>query len=287
MGEMASTLAHELNQPLAAISSYSAGCLNQLERENADPSELKDILAKLGKQAQRAGQIIKRVHNFVRRSEPKREMVDINALIREAVALVEPDARKRLARIETALAPRLAEVPADPIMIEQVVVNLLRNGMDAMVDIPPAHRVLHIATRTRDGQVLIQVADRGRGIPPEAAARLFQPFYTTKAEGMGMGLNICRSIAELHRGKLGFEPNPGGGTIFTFALPIEPLCPRPPSPPPWPISSMTTRPSATPWNGCSRAAASPAHADLRRRIFWAPGAPPGAAAWCWTSAWRG
>ena len=222
MGEMASTLAHELNQPLAAISSYSAGCLNQLERENADPSELKDILAKLSKQAQRAGQIIKRVYNFVRRSEPKREMVDINALIREAVALVEPDARKHLARIEIALPSPLAEVPADPVMIEQVVVNLVRNGMDAMDDIPPADRVLRISTQTRDGQVLIQVADRGGGIPADVAQRLFQPFYTTKAEGMGMGLNICRSIAELHRGKLGFEPNPGGGTIFTFSLPVEP-----------------------------------------------------------------
>jgi two-component system, LuxR family, sensor histidine kinase DctS len=223
MGEMASTLAHELNQPLAAISSYSAGCLNRLESENADPSELKGILAKLGKQAQRAGQIIKRVHDFVRRSEPKRELVDINALIREAIALVEPDSRKRLVRIEPALAPHLAHVPADPVMIEQVVINLIRNGMDAMADTPVAQRGLRITTRSGDEQVLIQVADRGSGIPPEAAARLFQPFYTTKAEGMGMGLNICRSIAELHRGKLGFEPHPGGGTIFTFALPIEPL----------------------------------------------------------------
>jgi two-component system sensor histidine kinase DctS len=223
MGEMASTLAHELNQPLAAISSYSAGCLNRLESENADPSELKAILAKLGKQAQRAGQIIKRVHDFVRRSEPKREIIDVNALIREAVALVEPDSRKRLTRIETALAPHLAHVPADPVMVEQVVINLIRNGMDAMADTPVAQRGLRISTRSGDKQVLIQVADRGAGIPPETAARLFQPFYTTKAEGMGMGLNICRSIAELHRGKLGFEGNPGGGTIFTFSLPIEPL----------------------------------------------------------------
>jgi two-component system, LuxR family, sensor histidine kinase DctS len=223
MGEMASTLAHELNQPLAAISSYSAGCLNRLEGENADPSELKGILAKLSKQAQRAGQIIKRVHDFVRRSEPKRELVDINTLIREAVALVEPDSRKRLVRIETALAPSLARVPADPVMVEQVVINLIRNGMDAMAENAASNRKLRIGTRTQDGQVLIQVADHGSGIPPEVAVRLFQPFYTTKAEGMGMGLNICRSIAELHRGKLGFEPNPGGGTIFTFALPIEAL----------------------------------------------------------------
>jgi two-component system sensor histidine kinase DctS len=223
MGEMASTLAHELNQPLAAISSYSAGCLNRLESDNADPGELKGIMVKLSKQAQRAGQIIKRVHDFVRRSEPKRELIDVNALIREAVALVEPNSRKHLVRIQADLAPGLPEVPADPVMIEQVVVNLLRNAMDAMAETPPARRLLSIATRVEGGQVLIRVADRGGGIPPEAAARLFQPFFTTKAEGMGMGLNICRSIAELHRGKLGFEANPGGGTIFTFSLPIESL----------------------------------------------------------------
>jgi len=223
MGEMASTLAHELNQPLAAISSYSAGCLNRLESENVDPSELKGILAKLGKQAQRAGQIIKRVHDFVRRSEPKRELVDINSLIQEAVALAEPDARKHQARIEIHLAAALSEVPADRVMIEQVVINLIRNGMDAMRETPANRRSLRISTRTEGEQVSIQVADQGCGIPAELAARLFQPFFTTKAEGMGMGLNICRSIAELHRGKLGFAPNPAGGTIFTFSLPIEAL----------------------------------------------------------------
>lgn len=221
MGEMASTLAHELNQPLAAISSYSAGCLNRLESGNADPGELKLILAKLSKQAQRAGQIIKRVHDFVRRSEPKRESTDINGLVAEAVALVEPDARKHQVRIETRLAPALAPVSADRVMIEQVVINLIRNGMDAMGQTPAGERTLGVSTRVEGQTILIQVADRGHGIPPEAVAHLFQPFYTTKSEGMGMGLNICRSIAELHHGHLDFEPNPGGGTIFTFSLPMD------------------------------------------------------------------
>lgn len=221
MGEMASTLAHELNQPLAAISSYSAGCLNHLERADADPAELKGILAKLSKQAQRAGQIIKGIHDFVRRSEPKRELMDLNALLREAVALVEPDARKHLVRIETALTEGLPPVAADRGMVEQVLVNLIRNGMDAMRETPASQRQLQVTTRMAGDQVTIDVADRGCGIPPEAAQRLFQPFFTTKAEGMGMGLNICRSIAELHRGKLGFEPRSGGGTIFTFSLPAE------------------------------------------------------------------
>jgi two-component system sensor histidine kinase DctS len=220
MGEMASTLAHELNQPLAAISSYSSGCLNRLESENLDPGELRSILVKLGKQAQRAGQIIKRVHDFVRRSEPKREKLDITGVVQEAIALLEPDIRKRQAHLESRLATNLPAVEADPVMVEQVAVNLIRNGMDAMEATPVRERHLWVRTRAEDNQVLIQVADRGSGIPPEMALRLFEPFYTTKAEGMGMGLNICRSIAELHQGKLSFEPNPGGGTIFTFSLPI-------------------------------------------------------------------
>ena len=222
MGEMASTLAHELNQPLAAISSYSSGCMNLLDAGEADPADLRGALERIARQAQRAGRIIKRVHNFVRRSDPKRESLDINQLIREAIGLIETDAAQRGVRLESRFTPGMPAVFADAVMIEQVVVNLLRNGMDAMKDTQPAERrVLGITTCLVDTMAHIVVTDAGDGIPPEVAAHLFEPFFTTKAEGMGMGLNICRSIAELHGGKLGFEANPAGGTIFTFSIPLE------------------------------------------------------------------
>ncbi len=222
MGEMASTLAHELNQPLAAIASYNSGCINRLQADEIDRVELIDIHAKLGRQARRAGEIIRRVHDFVRRAEPQRVPLDLNAVIRDAVGLVEADARKRGMRLHTALAPQLPKMMADPVMIEQIVVNLVRNAMDAMRDTPVAHREVHIVTRVEGRQVVVSVADRGGGIDADAAARLFEPFFTTKTEGMGMGLNICRSIAELHHGRLAFEPNPEGGTIFILTLPVEP-----------------------------------------------------------------
>lgn len=221
MGEMASTLAHELNQPLAAISSYNTGCLNMIGRGEISPAELTGVLEKVGKQAQRAAQIIRRVHAFVRRSEPKCEPVDVNAIIREAVGLVEPDAQRRGVSITLDLAEPVPAVAADPVMIEQVAVNLIRNGMDAMADAPRAERRISLNTRLQEGMLIFSVADRGKGIPPEVAEKLFAPFFTTKEEGMGMGLNICRSIAELHRGRLTFEANPGGGTIFHFSLPVQ------------------------------------------------------------------
>ena len=222
MGEMASTLAHELNQPLAAISSYNTGCLNMIEHGQLSQTELTGVLEKIGKQAQRAGQIIRRIHAFVRRSEPKCEQVDLNLILREAVGLVEPDAQRRGVHIQIDLEEPLPTVAADPVMLEQVAINLIRNGMDAMADVPREHCMLSLSTRLQDGMVVLSVADRGKGIPPEVAEKLFAPFFTTKEEGMGMGLNICRSIAELHRGRLSFEPNPGGGTIFNFSLPTLP-----------------------------------------------------------------
>ncbi|WP_211165698.1 PAS domain S-box protein [Azoarcus sp. TTM-91] len=222
MGEMASTLAHELNQPLAAIASYNSGCINRLAAGEVDRGELRDIHEKLGRQARRAGEIIRRVHDFVRRSEPKREQLDLNAVIRDAVGLIEADARKRRMRIATELAPRLPQVAADPVMIEQIIVNLVRNGMDAMRETPAGKRVVTVSTHAANGMVSVRVSDRGSGIDSETASHLFQPFFTTKQEGMGMGLNICRSIAELHHGRLAFEPNPEGGTIFTLSLPIDP-----------------------------------------------------------------
>lgn len=223
MGEMASTLAHELNQPLAAIASYNNGCLNRLAEDSFDRQELRDIHDRIARQARRAGDIIRRVHDFVRRSEPKREQVNLSTVIRESVALLETDIRKRRMLVRTELAGQLPPVAADPVMIEQLIVNLVRNAMDAMRDNPAGRRTVHISTRQNGGQLIVCVADQGTGIPPDAAQRLFEPFFSTKQEGMGMGLNICRSIAELHHGRLGFEANPGGGTIFILSLPVEPL----------------------------------------------------------------
>ena len=221
MGEMASTLAHELNQPLAAIASYNSGCLNRLADGVTDIEELQGIHHRIARQARRAGEIIRRVHDFVRRSEPKREPLDINAVIIDAIGLIEADSRKRRMRIVTDLADRLPEVAADPVMIEQVLVNLLRNGMDAMAANPPARRTVRISTAEQGGLLIVKVSDQGSGMDPEVTQRLFEPFFSTKQEGMGMGLNICRSIAELHHGRLGFEPDPDGGTVFILSLPID------------------------------------------------------------------
>ena len=222
MGEMASTLAHELNQPLAAIASYNSGCINRLQDERPiDRGELLDVHERIARQARRAGDIIRRVHDFVRRSEPKREPLDLSAVIRDAIALIEADARKRRMQLHTDLTTHLPQVQADAVMIEQIVINLVRNAMDAMRNTPPADRVVEVSTALDGRFALVTVADRGTGIPAEIAARLFEPFFTTKHEGMGMGLNICRSIAELHHGRLGFEVRPGGGTLFILSLPLD------------------------------------------------------------------
>lgn len=221
MGEMASTLAHELNQPLSAIASYAAGCLNRLEAENLSPTELKPPLTKLAAQAQRAGQIIRRVHDFVRRSEPKRGPCDLNAIIEDALGLLEATAKKRGARIRSDLDPNLPTALADRVMIEQVALNLMRNGLDAMTEGGHQERELVVSTHSEGQEVHLSVADSGSGIGPDVADKLFSPFFSTKAEGMGMGLNICRSIAELHRGRLWFEPNLPRGTIFHLSLPQE------------------------------------------------------------------
>ena len=219
MGEMASTLAHELNQPLAAISSYGSGCLNRLEEDAPNPSELRDIITRITRQARRAGAIIRRVHDFVRRSEPKCINIDLNAVIADAIGLIEPDAHKRGMDIDAVIFSRPLPVSADPVMLEQVAVNLIRNGMDAMREVRDRPRVIRVETFGDGEMATFRVTDHGQGIDAGAAQLIFDPFFTTKDEGMGMGLNICRSIAELHRGRLGFEPNPEGGTIFTFSLP--------------------------------------------------------------------
>ncbi|MBI3444730.1 MAG: PAS domain S-box protein [Magnetospirillum sp.] len=219
MGEMASTLAHELNQPLSAIASYATGCLNRLGAGDARPEELVPPLTKLGAQAQRAGQIIRRIHDFVRKSEPLVAPCYLDEIIEGAVAFLEAESRKRGIRMDVDLGRERSQVDADHILIEQVVLNLARNAMEAMGQTPRSQRILSIALSRADGQARIRVTDRGTGISADVAATLFSPFFTTKEEGMGMGLNICRSIVEAHHGHLWFEPNSGGGSNFIFTLP--------------------------------------------------------------------
>ena len=220
MGEMASTLAHELNQPLAAITSYNTGCLNKLESGAFTRDELVGALNKLGVQAQRAGRIIRRVHDFVRKSEPKRARCDLAEVIDDSIGFIESAAKNSSIRIVREIQGMRPELMADQVMLEQVLLNLMRNAIEAMNEAPPERRLLVVKLSQRENQMEIRVIDRGFGIPSEVQEKLFTPFFSTKPEGMGMGLNICRSIIEFHQGRLWVENNPEGGSIFVITLPI-------------------------------------------------------------------
>ncbi len=223
MGELSSMLAHELNQPLAAISSYTAGALNMLERaantgQEFKPGMLRHPLEQARQQAQRAGQIIRSVHEFVKKREPLRQEVTIRSVIASVHALIELQARQAGVTLRVQLPPGLPPVLADRVLLEQVLLNLTRNAIQAMQDTVPDQRVLRIEAVHQEGQVAVSVIDRGHGISAEVAERLFSPFYSTKAEGMGMGLSICRTAIEFHGGTLSHAPHPAGGTVFTFSL---------------------------------------------------------------------
>jgi signal transduction histidine kinase len=221
MGEMASMLAHEINQPLSAVANYCAGCIARMQA-GASMRELLPAMRKASEQAERAGKIIRRIREFVKKSEPRRAPAPVSAILDEALAFAEIDARRAGIRLAVDVAPGLPDVYADRIMIEQVVLNLVRNGLDAMKDAIGDERVLTVRARACEERLVeIAVIDRGHGIDEEDRERLFQPFFTTKAEGMGMGLAICRSIVEFHNGRLSVESGPEDGTMFAFTLPVE------------------------------------------------------------------
>ena len=220
MGEMASALAHELNQPLSAIANYMKGSRRLLENsEDARAATLRDAMDKAGDQALRAGQIIRRLRDFVARGETERRMEDVKKLIEEASALALVGAKDKGIRVRFDFDSRSDFVLADKVQIQQVLLNLMRNAIDAMEAC--ARREMVIATSpVTDQMVEISVADTGSGISSEVSAQLFQPFVTTKRQGMGVGLSISRTIIEAHGGSIAPRPNPGGGTIFSFTLPI-------------------------------------------------------------------
>ena len=226
MGEIASMLAHELNQPLAAISSYTTGALNVVGRAESagapvDCGTLKPALEQASNQAQRAGAIIRSVHEFVKKREPERQDVAVQAMLDGIRALIDLQARKYYVAFHASIPYNLPLVRADRTLIEQVLLNLTRNGIEAMQDVPPMRRVLNVVAEydAASAQVSVAVIDQGHGIPAEVAERLFSPFFSTKAEGMGMGLSVCRTAIESHGGTLSHKNNPGGGTTFSFTLP--------------------------------------------------------------------
>jgi len=224
MGELASTLAHELNQPLAAISSYKAGAINLMQSGVVDAALLKPALEKANAQVQRAGLIIRSVHEFVKRREPTREPVSMQSLIDNVMPLIELQAQQFFVAIQVSVALRLPAVLADRVMLEQVLLNLTRNAIEAMQQVPSERRILRISIATEragstPANVIVSVIDQGHGIAPEVAENLFSPFFSTKAEGMGIGLKICRTTLEFHGGTLTYVNNPRGGTIFRFSLP--------------------------------------------------------------------
>ncbi len=217
MGEMASTLAHELNQPLSAIANYLRGSQRLLQFETLDRARLDDALDKAAEQALRAGQIIRRLRDFVARGETERTPESLSKLVEEASVLALVDAKELGVRVRYQFARTADFVIADKVQVQQVLINLIRNAFDAMDK--SEKRELAITTEPSDDNLVqVSVSDTGPGISPEIAAQLFQPFFTTKRSGMGMGLSICRTIIEAHGGRIWVEPNEVGGAIFRFTL---------------------------------------------------------------------
>ena len=238
MGEMASSVAHELNQPLTAIHNYCSGMRDRIASGSMQQQDLLQALEKTARQAQRAGQIIQRIRAFVKRSAPNYVWTPVRAMVEDAVELAEIEMRRRQVRLMCSIADDVREVMADRILIEQVLVNLLKNAAEAIdnAHMPVARREvrLDVTNAIVDGKKVVQfvLCDRGNGLSEEVLSHLFEAFFTTKAEGMGIGLNLCRSIVESHQGRLHAEnlynpenPQEVTGCCFRFWLPPQPVAP--------------------------------------------------------------
>jgi PAS domain S-box-containing protein len=222
MGEMAGGMAHELNQPLFAIVNYLQACQERIRAGAADADGLLEDLSQAAAQAERAGNVIEHIRMFLRKEKLLRAEVDLNRLVKDAVSLMETEVRRNGATLRLALADSLPNIRVVPLQVEQVVVNLIQNGLDAMKETKVDERLLVISTGTgRNRDVEFSIEDRGSGLPDGEAERMFDPFFTTKSNGMGMGLSIARSIVETHGGRLWATPGQDVGATFRFSLPAS------------------------------------------------------------------
>jgi signal transduction histidine kinase len=221
MGEMASGLAHELNQPLCAIVNYAEACLNLIQSGDTQSQSLADALSQVSLQAQRAGEVVRRLSDFIRRREPQASLADVNVIVGDVLELIRPEVVQYDATLRFEEAPYALPVQADIIQIQQVVLNLIRNGLESMENNEPQDRVMTIAcNRADESEVRVLVCDRGRGLSADMERLMFEPFHTSKPNGMGMGLCISRSIVQAHKGRLWATANADRGMTFHLALPL-------------------------------------------------------------------
>jgi two-component system, LuxR family, sensor kinase FixL len=220
MGEMAAVFAHEVNQPLASIMNYAKGCALRLRSGTAAPEPLIAALDQIAAQAERAAEVIRRLRGFVRKGDLQRQSQQLNDLVGEVIQFVAAEAKEHGVRLEVELEPDLPPVEVDAVQIEQVILNLLRNALEAIYEEPGERPSLRVATRRAGSEIEVTVRDSGAGLHAGVAASLFEPFVTSKSEGLGMGLSICRTIVDAHGGRVWSDANPDRGMTFHVALPL-------------------------------------------------------------------
>jgi C4-dicarboxylate-specific signal transduction histidine kinase len=220
MGELAGSIAHEVNQPLTAIATFAQACRRLIEAGQLGKLANLGILARIEEEALRAGTIIHQLENMVRGHGSERAECDVNRLVREIERLTVPDSRFHDVQLRFEIAEDLPPVLADGVQLQQVMLNLIRNAVDATVDTDPERRSIFVTTETSNGAVRVSVKDWGLGLSDADTGKLFQPFFTTKPGGTGMGLSICRSIVGSHGGEIRFAGNPEGGATFFFTVPM-------------------------------------------------------------------
>lgn len=222
MGELTASIAHEINQPLTAVVTHGHACIEWLSADPPNLEKTRQTVERIIQDGTRAGTVLSRIRALVKKDVPAKVWLDINEVIHELTIFLRDDAVRRRIAIRTDLVPGLPKVKADRVQLQQVVLNLMMNGLDAMAETADRPKELLISARGNESEVTVRVEDSGIGLDAETASKIFNPFFTTKAHGLGMGLSISRSIVESHEGRLWASPRPSGGAIFQFTLPLHP-----------------------------------------------------------------
>jgi signal transduction histidine kinase len=221
MGELTASIAHEINQPLTAVVTHGHACIEWLSANPPNFEKTRQTIERIIQDGTRAGAVLSRIRALFKKEAPAKDWFDMNEVIHELTVFLRDEAVRRRITIRTDLVPGLPKIKADRVQLQQVVLNLMMNGMDAVAETTGRPRELLLSAREQDEELLVRVEDSGIGLDAETAERIFHPFFTTKPHGIGMGLSISRSIIESHEGHLWAVPRPSGGAIFQFTLPIQ------------------------------------------------------------------